>query len=143
MGQRGRTSSAELAIARPDLTQRLAPPAGMAQYERSVWLRIVNSQPADWFGPEHTEMLRQYCRHTVNAELIAQQLSAFDPQWMADEDGLKRYDLLCKCLNRETAAINSLARGMRLTQQSMIKNDKVKKKPSQGKPWQRNESPEA
>jgi hypothetical protein len=137
MGQRGRTSAAELAIARPEAEHRIAPPGSLGQLERSVWLRTVNSQPADWFGEEHITLLTQYCRHVSSAEILSQQINAFDPQWFADDDGLKRYELLTRMLTRETANINSLMRAMRLTQQSTVRAEKVKKKPSQAKTWLR------
>lgn len=81
-------------------------------------------------------MLAQYCRHKVQADIIAQQLEAFDPAWMAEEEGLKRFDKLGAMLERETRAINALLRSMRLTQQSLIRADKAGATKKGRKPWQ-------
>jgi hypothetical protein len=84
-------------------------------------------------------MLIQYCRHKVQSDLIAQQLEEFDPAWLVDDDGMKRFDKLGAMLERETRAINALLRSMRLTQQSLY-NAKSANTASQGnkgrKPWQ-------
>jgi hypothetical protein len=85
-------------------------------------------------------MLAQYCRHKVQADLVAQQLERFDPAWLADEDGLKRYDKLSAMLERETRAINALLRSMRLTQQSVYNAKSASTASSSTgkgrKPWQ-------
>lgn len=82
-------------------------------------------------------MLAQYCRHKVMADLIAQQQEAFDPDWLVDDEGLKRFDKLAACMERETRTMNALLRSMRLTQQSLIRADKVVKPLGKGlKPWQ-------
>lgn len=84
-------------------------------------------------------MLSQYCRHKVQADLIAQQLEQFDPSWLADDEGLKRFDKLGAMLERETRAMNALLRSMRLTQQSLYnaKSGNTASEKSKGKkPWQ-------
>lgn len=138
MAERGRKSTASLAIASPSsLSVRLAPPADMTAAQKAVWVTVVNSKPADWFGEEHAPMLTQYCRHKVQADLIAQQHEAFDPAWLADDDGLKRYDKLGAMMERETRAMTALLRSMRLTQQSLIRAEKVVHPQGKGrKPWQ-------
>lgn len=138
MAARGKQSAAALAVVTPaGIDQRLAPPANLTPAQKAEWVSIINSRPADWFGPENAASLIQYCRHKVQADLIAQQLEEFDPAWLVDDDGLKRYDKLGAMLERETRTINALMRSMRLTQQSMIRADKAV--PNQGKgkkPWQ-------
>jgi hypothetical protein len=138
MSARGKTSAASLAVASPgSLSHRLAPPATLTAAQKSVWVSVVNAMPADWFGDEHGPMLAQYCRHKVSADLIAQQQESFDPEWLKDDDGLKRFDKLAACMERETRTMNALLRSMRLTQQSLIRADKVVKNQGKGlKPWQ-------
>ncbi|HWR79877.1 MAG TPA: hypothetical protein VN303_06735 [Pseudomonas sp.] len=97
---------------------------------------MINARPADWFGPEHAGMLEQYCRHKVQADLVAQQLQSFDPAWLADDDGLQRFDKLSAMQDRESKTITALMRSMRLTQQSMIRADKVVRNTIGRKPWQ-------
>jgi hypothetical protein len=97
---------------------------------------MINARPAEWFGPEHAGMLAQYCRHKIQADLVAQQLQAFDPAWLADDDGLQRFDKLSAMQDRESKTITALLRSMRLTQQSMIRADKVVRNSIGRKPWQ-------
>jgi hypothetical protein len=82
-------------------------------------------------------MLAQYSRHKVIAGLIAQQQEAFAPDWLTTDDGLKRFDKLAACLERETRSMIALLRSMRLTQQSLIRSDKaVHAQGKDRKPWQ-------
>jgi hypothetical protein len=141
MPQRGRKSSAALAIAAPVYgITRLGPPATLTDAQRTVWLVLVNSRPAEWFGPEHAPLLEQYCRHKVNSDVLAARLQEFDPAWLNEDDGLRRYERLCSLMFKETSAINSLARAMRLTQQSIFNDQRAKTLQNQArgrKPWQR------
>lgn len=138
MAERGRKSAASLQIASGGaIATRLAPPASLSPAQKAVWLTVVNSKPADWFGDEHGPLLAQYCRHKVQADIVAQQLENFDPAWLADDDGLKRYNRLLAMNERESRAMTALLRTMRLTQQSLIRADKVVKESGKGrKPWQ-------
>ena len=137
MAERGKKSVASLAVASPaSIGSRLAPPAGLTPAQQSEWIKVVNARPADWFGRWNAALLTQYCRHKVQSDLIAQQLEAFDPSWLADDDGLKRYDKLSAMFERETRAISALLRSMRLTQQSLIRADKAVAATNGRKPWQ-------
>ena len=119
MATRGRKSTASLSVAPVGIDHRLTPCAGLTQAQRAEWVKIVNSRPADWFGPEHESLLAQYCRHKVSAEVLSEQMEAFKPEWLIDDDGLKRYELLQKMMTRESNIIIALLRTMRITQQSM------------------------
>ncbi len=134
MATRGRQSAASLAIARID--ERLSPPADLTEAQRNIWVQVVNSRPADWFGIEHTGLLTQYCRHKVQADLLAAELEGFDPGWLKDTEGLRRYDKLSAMMDRESKAITMLLRSMRLTQQSLIRADKAVKSTRTRKPWE-------
>ena len=137
MAERGRKSVASLAVAQPvGIDSRLSPPLHLTPAQKAEWVCVINSRPADWFGPENAAMLTQYCRHKVQADLIAQQLEAFDPGWLADDDGLKRFDKLGAMLERESRTINALLRSMRLTQQSLVRADKAVATTKGRKPWQ-------
>lgn len=133
-----RRSAAALAVASPGVALRLAPPADLTDAQRHAWLQVVNARSADWFSPEHEALLKQYVRHKVNADLLSQQIADFDPQWLNDEDGLKRYDKLLGMLARETSGLNTLARSMRLTHQAVYRADSAKARPAGNnrKPWQ-------
>ena len=133
-----RQSAAALAVIRHETQDRISPPASLTPAQKSHWVAIVNSRPADWFGPENAANLVQYCRHRVQADIIAKKLETFNPDWLDDEDGLKRYDKLSGMLERETRALNALMRSMRLTQQSLVRAEKRLPEQAQGKkPWQK------
>lgn len=117
---RGRASVAALAVASPvKAEQRLAPPLHLSEAARSVWLEVVNDQPASAFTATHSPMLEMYCGHVVQARVIEQQIEAFDAAWMADDEGLKRYDRLLAMREREGRAASSLATRLRLTRQAV------------------------
>jgi len=138
MALRGKQSAAALAVVTPlAVDKRLAPPSNLTPAQKSEWVSIINSMPADWFGPENAASLLQYCRHRVQADTLSKKIENFDPAWLDDEDGLRRYDKLSAMFERETRALNALMRSMRLTQQSQIRADKVIKEETKGKkPWQ-------
>jgi hypothetical protein len=138
MADRGRKSAASLVVASPTtFSQRLAPPPYLTPAQKAVWVLFVNSKPADWFDESHGPMLAQLCRHTVTSDLIAQQQENFDPAWLTDDDGLKRFNLLAAAMERESRTMNALLRSMRLTQQSLIRAEKVVHNQGKGrKPWQ-------
>jgi len=81
-------------------------------------------------------MLVDYCRHVVKADVIDAQIKQFDPEWLNENDGLKRYDRLLAMAHRESQIINTLARSMRLTHQASYRADKAVPKNGR-KLWQR------
>lgn len=62
--------------------------------------------------------MEMYCRHVVQARLIADEILNFDRQWLADDDGLKRYDRLLAMQEREVRSASSLATRLRITRQA-------------------------
>lgn len=140
MAHRGRKSAASLAVVSPEVgAPRALPPAILTPAQRVVWMETVNSKPSEWFGPEHVPILEAYCRHVVTARTLAEQIETFDPEWIKDDDGLKRFDRILAMHTRETGRVNELARAMRLTQQSIYRADKaatLEKRGRASKPWQ-------
>lgn len=139
MQQRGRKSAASLAVVGATPIHRVAPPEGLGTEQKAVFLSVVNSMPADWFGAEHLPLLVAYCRHVVTANVVAREIEAFQPEWMATDEGLERYEKLMKMAQRESASINGLARSMRLTHQSKYRADKAHTlagKSSGNRPWE-------
>jgi hypothetical protein len=138
--QRGRKSAASLAVVRPFFQEhRPAPPAELTPEQAEEWVAIVNAMPADWF--DHApELLVAHVRHVCTARLLAAQINAFDPAWLASDEGLKRYDKLLAMRERETKSMMSLATKMRLTQQSRYRADRaavaVKNAPTGRRPWE-------
>ncbi len=144
MTQRGRKSAASLAVAGVlapvARDERLTPPVHISDAERSVWLEVVNDQPAGAFSATHAPLMELYCRHVVNARVLADELSNFDRAWMADDDGLKRYDRLLAMSERESRAASSLATRLRITRQATADpktvGRAVRNAPKQRKPWE-------
>jgi hypothetical protein len=79
----------------------------------------VNDQPAGAFTPTHGPLLELYCRHITNARVLADELANFNRAWIADEEGLKRYDRLLAMAERESRAASSLATRLRITRQAV------------------------
>ena len=122
MAQRGRKSTASLSVAAQVapvvITNRLAPSAHLSDAEQAVWLRLVADQPASAFTETHRDMLEMYCQHTVQASILSDEVQSFDRAWLADDDGLKRYDRLLAMREREVRAASSLATRLRITRQA-------------------------
>jgi hypothetical protein len=122
MAQRGRKSGASLSVltnASPIGQKRIKPPVSMTEAEKSIWALVVNDQPADSFTDTHAALLELYCGHVVKARIIGEQILKFNSDWLADDDGLKRYDKLSAMAERESRAASSLATRLRITRQAV------------------------
>jgi hypothetical protein len=111
----------------------------LSDAEQSVWLQVVNDQPSDAFTDTHAPLLEMYCRHIVQARIIADEILNFDRAWLADGDGLLRYDKLLAMQEREGRAASSLATRLRITRQSIdqqtVARSLVNQKKAR-KPWE-------
>jgi hypothetical protein len=119
--------------------RRLAPPLHLSEAERSVWVQCVDDQPAEAFTAVHEPLLELYCRHVVNSRVIAEEVAQFDRAWLADKDGLARYDRLLAMAEREGRAASSLATRLRITRQALHKVTAarmVMNMPREPKPWE-------
>jgi hypothetical protein len=125
MGERGRKSAAALSIIpaealfRPKATDHLTP------LQANEWRAIVARMPPTWFSRETHGLLTAYVRHFANAKLVAEQIDAFETEWLRDAEGLERFDKLSRLLEREQRALSSLATRMRITQGSQLRADKA------------------
>ena len=123
MATRGRKSAAAMGLtgigASIGTSQRLPAPRHMSEAEQTIWSEVVNDQPATAFTPTHGPLLELYCRHIVHARILADELANFDRAWMADDEGLKRYDRLLAMSERESRAASSLATRLRITRQAV------------------------
>lgn len=142
MGQRGRQSTAAtevIAFAPVGAAQRLEAPAHISDAERAVWAELVNDQPASAFTPTHGPLIEQYCRHVVQARVLADEILNFDRAWLADDAGLRRYDRLLAMAEREGRAASSLATRLRITRQAIDQQTVARalvNKPRSRKPWE-------
>lgn len=111
----------------------------LSDAELSVWEEAVNDQPAGAFSAVHAPLLELYCRHVVHARVIADELACFDRAWLADAEGLKRYDRLLAMNEREGRAASSLATRLRITRQAIDQQTvarTIKNAPRGRKPWE-------
>jgi len=136
-----RKSAAALAVASvagPLEIKRLVAPVHISEAERAVWLEVVNDQPADAFTITHAPLLELYCRHVVQARIVAEEMANFDRAWLADDDGLKRYDRLLAMAEREGRAASSLATRLRITRQAIDQQTVARAlvKDVKRKPWE-------
>lgn len=122
MAKRGRQSASSLEVRQGvalSTEQRLQAPLSLSDAEISVWNEVVSDQPASSFTATHSPILEMYCRHVVNNRVLADELLNFDRSWLADDDGLKRYDKLLQMAERESRAASSLATRLRITRQAI------------------------
>lgn len=141
MAKRGRQSAASIVsrgVALPS-ENRLKAPLHLSDAEIGVWAELVNDQPASAFTATHSPVIEMYCRHVVNARILADELLNFDRSWLADDEGLKRYDKLLAMNERESRAASSLATRLRITRQAIDQqtvarslNNQTREK----KPWE-------
>ena len=139
MQQRGRKSVSGL-VAQDNLAPipRMAPPGDLSDYEAAIWTSVINTKPADWFQADTLPLLLSYCKHVSTAATLDKELSLFDPGWLRDDDGLKRFKLLTDMRERESRALTALARSMRLTQQAQIHKETAgvkSRKVTGSRPW--------
>ena len=114
-----RKSAGSLTLA-PTATLRPLPepPDDLTEAQAALWHKIVATKPADWWDASNLPMLRALVVHTSAAETIDRELATFDPEWLKDDEGLKRYKMLSQIRAEHTGKVESLMTKMRLTQQS-------------------------
>jgi hypothetical protein len=119
MATRGRKSAAALTVVAGSIDSRPEAPADLTEFQRDVWSRTVAGEPLNQFkSAALQQLLREYVRHCEAADILAGQIEATKPEWLTDDDGLKRYDRLLSMRDRETKAIADKATKLRLTNQS-------------------------
>lgn len=119
MATRGRKSGAALSVVVGSIDGRPQPPADLTKFQADVWQRTVAAESLDQFrSAALQQLLKEYCRHCEAAHILADEIGRTLPEWLATEDGLKRYDKLLAMRDRETKALGDKATKLRLTNQS-------------------------
>lgn len=144
MGVRGRKSAAAMSVAvvSPELDKFPQPPAYLSPEEDTEWRRIISSRAGDLIGEESFGLLVEYCRAIVIGNKIASQLDAFDMAWMADDEGLKRFDKLHQIAARNQGVLTTLATKLRIATSSSVRAENagtIMKKGAKKKPWEYDE----
>jgi hypothetical protein len=118
---------------------RLSPPVNLTDSEVQVWYQVISDQPANAFTETHIPMLEMYCRHVMRGRVLAEQIIAFNTDWLESDEGLKRYDRLLAMSERESRAASSLATRLRITRQAIDQQTVARtlvNKPKANKPWE-------
>jgi len=144
MAKRGRKSAADLSVAallaQASTHDLLGAPLSLSDQEIGVWRDVVENHPEGTFTPIHAPLLEMYCRHVVQGRLIADEILNFKREWLADDDGLKRYDRLLAMQEREGRAASSLATRLRITRQATVDPKTAgrahRNQPQGRKPWE-------
>jgi hypothetical protein len=119
MATRGRKSAASLSVVAGAIDGRPQPPADLTEFQRDLWQKTVAAEPLDQFRTATLQqLLKEYVRHCEAAHVLAAQIAEFRVEWLATDDGLKRYDRLLGMRDRETKALADKATKLRLTNQS-------------------------
>jgi hypothetical protein len=113
--------------------QRPDAPYELTDEQASEWHKVVGSMPADWFPVETHGLLTQYCKHVVAARRVSQLI---DAEEKAEKLDLDAYDTLLKMQDRESKIMGQLATRMRITQQSTMRVETLKKPKQVAKPWE-------
>jgi hypothetical protein len=91
---------------------RVPTPAGLSKKERDLWRAVVDSKPAEWFGPDSAPVLTEY----VRAAVLCDQLARMVDQALKGQGADLKTALDLR--DREARRLAALATKMRLTQQS-------------------------
>ena len=134
MVQRGRVSEAALATRAETIERspRIPPPHDLNDEETEVYVSIINSEQADWFSPSTIPLLAQYCRHVIQPRRIAEMLEKVTAPKNFD---VKMYSKLLSLQSRQSIILAVLATKMRISQQSTLNQNGVKKANHQRRPW--------
>jgi hypothetical protein len=120
MTKRGRISEAEAGtnVVAGDFG-RAEPPSDLNERQTEIWRTITAGEPVEFFNTAVLRgMLADLCRHREAGEKISAIIDSFQPEWMKNSDGAKRYYQLLKMRELETRASGLLATRLRLTNQS-------------------------
>jgi len=125
MRKRGRRSADEIStpkvVSLPQ-ARRPDPPGELTAEQAEIWREIAEALPADWFGRESWPLLEQFCRHTDQANRLAEMIQARAGHIADGRPGaLEGYLSLLQAQRRETAAIKSIAVALRLSPSSKVR----------------------
>lgn len=114
MNTRGRKSAASLAVVSSNvLPQRVEPPVGLSAAQSELWVQVVNTKPADWFGADSAPILVEFVRAVETCDLLADVIRTT----MAGGDP-REIEKILAVRDREAKRAADLATKLRLTQQS-------------------------
>src|SRR5688572_13115691 len=116
MSQRGRKSSAELAVVAETDFRAPKPPKTYTEEHAQHWRAIVASKPADWWDSGTLPLLDVYVREIVEYRRVTDMIESGHP--IHSEDKVALYDKLDKVKDRISKRMAKAAGQLRLTNQS-------------------------
>ena len=123
-----------------DVIERPCAPHYLNDEETEVWRGVVENHPADWFTSATVPLLAAYCRHTINAQRIAEMIecatSKIDKRTRMPNIDLEDYDRLLKMAARESTTLAQLATKMRIAQQSTVTSVQQNARIGKKRDWQ-------
>lgn len=141
--KQGRKSAAELGVTviGGGLPDRPKAPGDLTSAQMDIWNEVVRTEPAGFFNTDALKsLLADYCRRRDTNVLLSSQINAFEPEWLKDDDGAKRFDALLRMRDRESNAETRLATKLRLTNQARYTPQAAatsgRNKPRVAKPWE-------
>jgi hypothetical protein len=120
MRQHGRKSpAAQATVIVGEFGKRPEPPAELTARQAEIWRETAASEPVEFFATAAQRgLLADYCRHREAAENVSAVIDRFNPEWLKNSEGVKQYQALSRIREVETRAAMSMARSLRLTNQS-------------------------
>lgn len=131
MAERGKKSVASLAVVALK-ARRLKLPDDLPPGQRAMLQALIDSKPADFFARADLPLLVLLARHSERADRLEAEVQALEP---GDLVGLKWLAPLCE---RETKAVVSILRTLRLTPQARYRPDSARLHAKSGapRPWE-------
>ena len=119
MRTRGRHSAAELAVVNGGFAKRPEPPGDLTFRQVQIWNEVVASEPAEFFNSGATRgLLADYCIHREETEKITRVINRYTSASLTSYSEAQDYSTLLRMRDLETKLVVSLARSLRLTNQS-------------------------
>lgn len=125
MKQRGRKSAGALTTRPAFAVTRIEAPPELTEDQVLTWHQIVASQHTDCFNAGNAALLIALVRHIHEERRLGEVIANFKTEWLEMEDGLRRYEMLTKVHDRQSKAIGTMARHLRLTNQARYRADKA------------------
>ena len=122
--QRGRKSAVSLTVIGPggiETIRRPEPPQKLVPAAAKVWISIVSSLPADWFGGETHHLLAEYCRVIVHSDYV---WGMIEELWASPDFDMDEYERLLKIHERESRLIASLSVKLRISPSASYSKEK-------------------
>jgi phage terminase small subunit len=123
--KRGRKSAAEHAT-KPILafTRKLPdPPAGLTAREAETWKTVVASPAGAMIDASNFALLAQFCREVALADIVAELVHEFRPDWVRTDGGLERLDRLLRMQERCSRTVASLSGKLCLSPSARVHKD--------------------